>query len=216
MNHHDYLIRSETPADYRIVEELTREAFWNQYVPGCTEHYLVNQMHTHPDFVPELAFVLEKDGQILGSILYTRSKLVSEAGEEKTVLTFGPISVRPGHQRKGYGKALIEHSFEAARSMGYDTVVILGDPGNYVSRGFKSCKKYNVCFEGDVFAAALLVKELAEGALDGRRWYFHESPVCNVCADDAAVAAFDATFPPKEKHWQPSQEVFYIQSHSTL
>ncbi len=216
MNKHDYLIRLETAADYRAVENLTREAFWNQYVPGCTEHYLVNQMRSHPDFVQELAFVLERNHEIVGNIMYTRSRLVSETGEEKQILTFGPISILPGYQRRGYGKALIEHSFDIARSMGYDTVVILGDPGNYVSRGFKSGKKYNICFPGDIFAFALLVKELTPGALDGRRWYFYDSEVSAVCADEAAVTVYDATFPPREKAWQPSQEVFYIQSHSTL
>ena len=57
-------------------------------------------------------------------------------------MTFGPVSVAPEHQRKGYGKMLLEHSFEKAKEMGYDVIVIFGSPANYVSRGFKSCKKY--------------------------------------------------------------------------
>lgn len=111
---------------------------------------------------------------------------------------------------------LIEHSFEVAMEMGHEVVVIFGNPDNYVARGFKSGRKYNVCLEGDHFPAALLVKELRSGALDGRRWYFHESSFGEACADEAAVAAFDATFPPKEKRWQPSQEEFYIHSHSSI
>ncbi len=63
-------IRLETEKDYRAVEELTREAFWNVYKPGADEHYYVNQMRNHPDFIPELAFVLEKDGKIIGNIMY--------------------------------------------------------------------------------------------------------------------------------------------------
>lgn len=216
MNRSDYIIRPERPEDYRQVEHLTREAFYNQYVPGCDEHYLVHKMREHEDFIPELAFVLEKDGEIIGNIMYTRTKLVDEAGREKPVLTFGPISVLPAYQRRGYGKALMEHSFGVARGMGYDTVVIFGSPCNYVSRGFKSCKRYNVCLEGDVFPVSLLVKELREGTLDGRRWYFAESSVGEVCADEAGVKAFDATFPPKEKCWRPSQEEFYIYSHSSI
>ena len=54
-------IRLETEKDYRAVEELTREAFWNVYVPGASEHYYVHMMRNHPDFIPELAFVIEKD-----------------------------------------------------------------------------------------------------------------------------------------------------------
>ena len=129
---------------------------------------------------------------------------------------FGPISVAPAHQRRGYGKMLIEHSLGVAAEMGYEVVVIFGNPDNYVARGFKSSRKYNVCLEGDRFPAALLVKELKDGALDGRRWYFHESSFGEACADEEAAAAFDATFPPKEKRWQPSQEEFYIHSHSSI
>lgn len=64
-----------------------------------------------------------------------------------------------------------------ATAMGYDTVVIFGSPPNYVSSGFVSCKKHNVCVEGGRFPAAMLVKELKAGALDGRKWYYKDSPV---------------------------------------
>ncbi len=216
MNKTDYIIRLETPNDYRAVENLTREAFWNQNVPGCDEHYLVHTMRNHADFIANLAFVLEKDGEIIGNIMYTKSKLVDENGNEKPIISFGPVSILPTHQRKGYGKALIEYSFKAALRLGYDTIVIFGNPDNYVARGFKSSRKYNVCLEGDVFPTAMLVKELTEGVLDGRRRYFRESTFGEVCADKDAVAAFDATFPFKEKCWQPSQEEFYIHSRSVI
>ncbi len=223
MHTNDYMIRQETPGDYRIVEHLTREAFWNVYVPGwnvyvpgCNEHYLVHVMRKHADFIPELDLVLEHDGQIIGNVMYTESRLVDENANEKQILTFGPLSILPAYQRTGYGKALLEHSFQKALALGYDTIVIFGDPGNYVARGFKSCKKYNVCLEGNCFPMAMLVKELKEGSLDGRKWYFHESPVGELCSNEEVVEAFDAAFPPKEKKWQPSQEVFYIHCHSTI
>lgn len=212
----DGIFRCETENDYRKVEELTREAFWNQYVPGCDEHYFVHAMRAHEDFIPELACVLEKDGELIGNIMYTRSKLSDENGNEKQILSFGPISILPAYQRQGYGKALIEYSFEKAAALGYDTVVIFGNPGNYVSRGFVSCKKVNVCLEGDVYPTAMLVKELRKGTLDGRKWYFRESSAGECCADTEAVAAFDASFPQKEKRWRPSQEEFYIYSHSSI
>jgi len=210
------IIRNETPADYRAVEMLTREAFWNQNIPGCDEHYLVHVMRSHPNFIPQLDFVLELDGEIIGSVLYTKATLRNEQGREKTVLTFGPVSIAPKHQRKGYGKQLLEHSFAAAVAMGYDTIVIFGNPDNYVARGFKSCKKYGVCLAPQVFPTALLVKELRESALEGGPWQYLPSSVGTLCEDTAAVAAFDAGFPPKEKGWQPSQEAFYIHSHSMI
>lgn len=216
MNKNDYIIRNERPEDYRATEELTREAFWNLSEPGCNEHYLVHTMRSHEDFVPELSFVMEKDGRIIGTIMYCRATLVDEQGNEKSILSFGPICVHPDYKRRGYGKALMSHSFRLAVEMGYDTVVIFGNPNNYVTSGFKCCKRHNVCLEGDVFHTALLVNELVPGALDGHRWYYHGSSAESACEDQAAVDAFDATFPPKEKKWQPSQEEFYIHSHSAV
>ena len=162
------------------------------------------------------SFVLEADGEIIGNIMYTKSRLIDKDGCEKPCLSFGPLSILPAYQRKGCGKMLVEHTFKAAAEMGYEVIVIFGNPDNYVGRGFKSSRKYNVCLEGDRFPAALLVKELKAGALDGRRWYFYESTCGEVCADEDAVAAFDAAFPPKEKCWQPSQEEFYIHSQSVM
>lgn len=216
MNKNDYIIRLEQPEDYRTVENLTREAFWNQNVPGCNEHYFVHVMRTHRAFIPELDFVLEKDGKIIGNIMYAKAELADENGTEKRILSMGPICIAPDYQRKGYGKALLEYTFGKAVELGYDTIVCLGNPDNYVARGFKSCKKYNVCFEGDVYPAALLVKVLKEGVLDGRKWFYHPNDADEPCGDTEAVEEFDKLFSPKEKKWQPSQEEFYIHSHSVI
>ena len=207
-------IRNETQADYKQVEDMTRKAFWNLYVPGCMEHYLVHIMRDHQDFLPELDLVMELDQQIIGNMMYTKAKLIDEDGNEKSILTFGPISILPEYQRKGYGKKLMEYSFEKASALGYDAIVIFGNPANYVSRGFKSCKKYNVCLEDGTFPAAMLVKELRPGALDGRKWIYHQSPVFDI--DEKEAQRYDEGLEQLEKKYQPSQEEFYIHSHSTL
>ena len=210
-------IRLETEKDYRAVEELTREAFWNVYKPGADEHYYVHQMRSHPDFIPELAFVLEQDGELVGNIMYTKAWLVDENGARKEILSFGPLSIAPDRQRQTLGKRLIEHSFAAARELGYDVNIIFGNPGNYVSRGFVSCKRKNVSFIFDGnFPTALLVAELIPNALDSRKWLYIPSTAADCCEDIAAVEAFDAEFPNKEKAWMPSQEEFYIYSHSSI
>ena len=220
-------IRKETPADYPAVEDMTRRAFYNLYVPGCAEHYLVHIMRSHQDFIPQLDFVLDpeatakvEDNNAFDILLYGDSvmqynlyyRLVDEAGTEKEVLTFGPVCVMPEHQRKGYGKLLMEHSFTEAAALGYDVIVIFGSPANYVSRGFQSCKKHNVCVEGGKYPAAMLVKELKPGALDGRRWFYHDSPVMSV--DEEAARRYDESLEKLEKKHLPSQEEFYIMSHS--
>ena len=196
------IIRKETPEDYRAVENLTRESFWNVYKPGADEHYFVHTMRSHPDFIPELAFVLEKDGQIIGNIMYTKAWLEDESGIRKEILSFGPLCVAPQYQRQKLGKMLIEHSFAAAREMGYDVNINFGNPGNYVSRGFVSCKKKDVSFvvPGN-YPTALLVAELVPGVLAGKKWMYIPSTAADCCEDIAAVEAFDATFPEKEKGW---------------
>lgn len=205
-------IRNEQEIDYRKVEEITRKAFYNLYVPGCNEHYLVHVMRTHKDFIPELDFVLEKDGNIIGNIMYTKAKLVDEAGIEKEILTFGPVCILPEYQRMGYGKMLIEHSFTKAMELGYDTIVIFGNPSNYVARGFKSCKKYNICLENKTYPTAMMVKELKPDVLDGRIWHYYDSPVMQINEQEAEK--FDQTFEKMEKKYQTSQEEFYIHVHS--
>lgn len=205
-------IRNESEADYRAVEALTRKAFYNLYVPGCIEHYLVHIMRGHEDFIPELDFVLELDGKLIGNIMYTKSRLTDGDGKEKTILTFGPVCVAPEYQRQGYGRQLMEYSFEKAKELGYDAVVIFGSPANYVSRGFQSCRKYSVSLENGKYPAAMLVKELVPGALGGKSWIYHDSPVMDVNEEEAR--RYDDTLEKLERKYQPSQEEFYIMSHS--
>lgn len=207
-------IRNEEKTDYEKVEEITRKAFWNLYVPGCGEHYLVHVMRSHKDFIPELDFVIEVDNEIIGNVMYTKTRLVDESGEEKDILTFGPVCIVPEYQRKGYGKKLLEYSFEKAIALGYDVIVIFGNPGNYVSRGFKSCKKHNVCLENGTYPSPMMVKELKPGALDGRKYVYYESPVFEI--DEKDVVSFDEGLEKWEKKYHPSQEEFYIHSHSII
>lgn len=216
MANNDYILRLETEKDYYEVESLAREAFWNLSFPGCSEHLFMHVLRQHPSFIPQLDFVAECDGKIIGSVMYSESYLEDEKGEKKTVLTMGPICVLPEYQRRGVSRALLEHTFKLGLEMGYDVVINFGNPDNYVARGYKSCRKYNVCFEGDVFPAALLVKELKEGALDGRKWFYHQNDADAPCEDEKLVDEYDSKFPPKVKAWQPSQEEFYIHSHSVI
>lgn len=208
-------IENESLKDYEAVEILTRKAFWNVNVPGCEEHYLAHILRSHEDFIPELDFVAKTaDGGVVGNVMYTRAKLVGESGKELPVLTFGPLSVAPDYQRRGIGKSLLEHSFQKAAAMGYGAIVIFGDPGNYVARGFQSCYKFRVTTPDGKYPAAMLVKELREGTLEGGRWIYHESPAYEYDSTDAAE--FDKSFESMKKEVLPGQEVFYILSHAVI
>ena len=88
-------IRLETKDDYRNVENLTREAFWNVYRPGCMEHYVLHCYRDDPAFVPELDFVMELDGELIGQVIYVRSEIECDDGRKVPIMTFGPIGIAP-------------------------------------------------------------------------------------------------------------------------
>ena len=204
----ELVIRKETPADYAEVEAMNREAFYNLYVPGCDEHYLVHIMRSHPDYLPEMSFVAVHQGQIIGSIHYTRSHVIDESGNQMDTLSFGPLAVLPEFQRQGVGKALIRHTKALAVEQGVPAILIYGDPHNYVVNGFKNGKDYNVASADGRYPYGLLVLELKETVFAGHQWRLYQSKVFEFDQNDAA--AFDATLPAKLKEYRPSQDLFLM------
>ncbi len=200
-------LRPEGPADCRAVEELTRDAFWNHHVPGCDEHYLTHILRDSPDFVPELDYVAVQDGQIVGSILYTRAKIVLDRGGEREVLCFGPLAVAPAFQGRGIGGQLIGRTASLARALGFSAILIFGDPDYYGRFGFVPAERFGIGTSRGVYIVSLQALELQPRALAGCAGYFEESR--SFQTDPAEAAAFDAGFPPREKvSGLPSQKKF--------
>lgn len=202
----DLLIRNEQPQDHFEVENLTRQAFWNLYFPGCCEHYLAHVMREHPDFVSDMDFVAVSDGKIIGNIMYTRSHIIDESGKKIDTLSFGPFSVLPEFQHKGVGTALLEHSKKIAIEKGCPAITIYGDPHNYCKHGFKCSKDMNVSSPEGKYPYGLLVLELEKVRLDGHKWKCYQSDVYNI--DQNQVEQFDKQFEPKEKGYKHSQYLF--------
>lgn len=204
----DYIIHQERPEEYALVENLTREAFWNVYRPGCSEHYILHCFRERDEFIPELDLVMEQDGKIIGHIMYVRAKIQTETGEEIPVLTFGPISIAPAYQRKGYGKALVDASMEIARQRGDRIVCIEGNIDFYGHSGFVVASTRGIHLQGEPMDAVVpyfLVKELEEGALEGVNGVYITP--AGYFVEEAAVERFDAQFPPKQKQKLPGQLV---------
>lgn len=202
----DVTLRNETIDDYQIVEELTREAFWNKYTPGCDEHYLAHIMRNSELFINELDFVAEMNGKIVGNILYMRTSITDGDQKHYPVITFGPVSVLPAYQNQGIGTRLIEHTLDLAREMGYGAVVIYGDPEYYKRFGFVPAEQYSIRNSEGYFAAALLALELRGGALSDKKGNFIEGDIFDI--DEKKAEEFDKQFPPKEKGHTPSQDRF--------
>lgn len=200
------IIRNETERDYRAVENLVREAFWNVYRPGCLEHYVIHVLRDDPAFVRELDFVMELDGQLIGQNMFMKTHIDADDSGQIEVLTMGPIGIAPDLKRKGYGKKLLDYSLEKAAEMGFGAVLFEGNIGFYGKSGFDYARKFGIRYhdlpEGadDSF---FLCRELIPGFLSNVTGVYQTPPGYYVNEDEAE--AFDKGFPPKEKLKLPGQ-----------
>ena len=191
-------LRRERPEDYRAVEELTREAFWRNSRHICDEHLLVNRLRKVLAFVPELDYVAEMDGRLVGHIIYTKSRIEDDAGKTYETLTFGPLSVLPAYQNMGVGKVLMLHTFDEARRLGYRAILIFGHPDYYPRVGFRRASEFGITTaEGRSFDP-FMVLPLYDGALDGIQGRYFIDPVYDNL-DQKDVLEFEKSFPPKER-----------------
>ena len=206
MHTKDCIIRSETQEDCREVENLVRESFWNVYRPGCSEHYVIHVLRDDPAFVPELDFVMERDGKRIGQNMFMRTVIKADDGRVIPVLTMGPICITPELKRQGYGKQLLDDSLEKAEAMGFGAVLFEGNIGFYGKSGFDYARNFGIRYhdlpEGadDSF---FLCRELIPGYLDDVTGVYQTPQGYYV--DDADVEEFDKAFPPKEQLRLPGQ-----------
>ena len=208
MSEKNITIRPETESDNRAVENLTREAFWNVYRPGCMEHYVLHCFRTDPAFVPELDLVMELDGTLIGHIMYARSEIACSDGRALPIMTFGPISIAPEYKRQGYGKCLLDYSMEKAKEMGAGALAITGNILFYGKSGFVPAKSKGIRYADDPDASYLLIKELTPGFLSGISGTYKDPEGYFVCERDPdGFAQFEATFPEKEKQKLPGHLV---------
>ena len=200
MNKNDVIIRLERKEEEREVETLVREAFWNVYRPGRLEHYVLNQMRNNPDFIPELNFVLEKDGKIIGQNVFVRAVIKADDGREIPISAMGPICIAPELKRQGYGKFLLDYTLERAKEIGVKALCFEGNIGFYGKSGFDYASKFGVRYHGlpeGADASFFLCKELEKGYLDGVTGEY-APPQCYF-VDEKEADEFDKEFPPKEK-----------------
>ncbi|MBR3436917.1 MAG: N-acetyltransferase [Lachnospiraceae bacterium] len=200
------IVRQEKQTEYREVENLVRESFWNVYRPGCSEHFVIHVLRDDPAFVKELDFVMEQEGRLIGQNMFMRTVIRADDGRVIPVLTMGPICITPELKRKGYGKKLLDASLEKAKNMDFGAVLFEGNIGFYGKSGFDYARKFGIRYhdlpEGadDSF---FLCKELIPGYLNDVTGVYQTPQGYYV--DDADVAAFDKAFPPKEKLKLPGQ-----------
>ena len=206
MNKNDYQIRLERISEQRDVENLVRESFWNVYRPGCLEHYALHRLRDDAAFVPELDFVLEKDGKLIGQNVFVRANIQADDGREIPIMAMGPICIAPEWQRRGYGKILLDYSLEQAAALGCGAVCFEGNIAFYGKSGFGYASQFGIRYhdlpEG-ADASFFLCKELIPGYLNGVTGEYATPQ--GYFVDEAEAEAFDKTFPYKEKLKLPGQ-----------
>ena len=211
MNENGLVIRREEERDYRAVEELVRESFWNVYRPGCLEHYVLRHLRTDPAFVPELDFVMEKDGVLIGQNVFVRARIRADDGRDVPILTMGPIGIAPAFKRQGYGKRLLDYTVARAAELGFGALCFEGNIGFYGKSGFSYARNFGLRYhdlpEGadDSF---FLCRELIPGYLAGVTGeYAPPEGYFSAERNPEDFEAYDATFPPKVKLRLPGQLV---------
>lgn len=205
MNTKDCKIRHEKKEEYRAVENLVREAFWNVYRPGCSEHYVLNQLRKDPVFIPELDFVMEKDGKLIGQIIFMRAVIKSDSGREIPIMTMGPMGIALEFKRKGYGKILLDYSLEKAAEMGA-AVCLEENIDFYGKSGFVPASNFGIRYHGipeGEDASFFLCKELVPGYLKGITGEYATPQ--GYFVDNTDVEEFDRQFAYKEKQKLPVQ-----------
>lgn len=194
------IIRLEEEKDYFETENLTREAFWNVYREGCFEHLIIHNLRKDKSFVKELDYCIEIDNKIIANIVYAKGNLKLEGGEIREILIFGPVSVLPEYQKKGYGEKLINYTIEKAKELGFDAIVIMGNPNYYKKFGFESCSKYKIYYEGldkNEEAPFFMIKILNDNNIENLKGIYSD-PDCYK-ADEKELEEFDKKFPFKIK-----------------
>ena len=206
MNTNNINIRLEKKEEYREVENMVRESFWNVYRPGCFEHYVLNKLRDDPAFVSELDFVMEQDGRLIGQNMFMRANIKADDGRDIPIMAMGPICITPELKRKGYGKILLDYSLEKAKELGCGAVCFEGNIDFYGKSGFTTADKFGIRYHGlpeGEDAPFFLCKELIPGYLDGITGEY--APPQGYFVDEAEAEAFDKEFPTKEKLKLPGQ-----------
>ncbi|MEK4708037.1 GNAT family N-acetyltransferase [Bacillus sp. FSL R10-2780] len=158
-------IRQEQQNDYSKTEEVVKEAFLNEEFSDKKEHELVSRIRKCDAFIPELS-VVAVDEEIVGHIMLSKIK-IEQDGTSVESLALAPVSVAPGHQKKGIGGKLIVAALEKAKELGYGSVVVLGHPEYYPKFGFKKASDWNIKAPFEVPDEVFMVMELRENALQG-------------------------------------------------
>lgn len=170
------------------------------------EHYVLHCLRGNADFVPELDFVMELNGRLIGQDAFVRTAIHADDGMDVPIMTMGPICIAPDLQGKGYGKILLDYALEKAASLGCVAVCFEGNIAFYGKSGFTFARQFGLRYHGlpaDADDSFFLCKELVPGYLDGVTGEYATPQ--GYLVDEKEAEEFDKSFPPKKKLKLPGQ-----------
>jgi hypothetical protein len=192
------IIRKETENDHRAVEELTREAFWNLYVPGCTEHYVLHTRKSRILFGTGLRAEIRTDCR----------EYCLQPRDIRDRARCGPGSLCLGQSASClFPNKVRRLNYSQLVWQGYDYPAFLSEDQIQPFR-FRCAEKYDIKTADGKFAIALLALELKPGGLNNMPGRFIESPAFE--ADPDKFTEYEAKFPYKEKLETESQREFKL------
>ena len=201
-------IRLEEAQDYRLTENLVREAFWNVYRPGALEHFVLHQFRNRPEFCTDLDFVMECNGELIGQAMFVKNSLKTQAGEELPILSLGPICIHPKLQRQGLGKQLLDYVVAQAERKDAVGIFMEGNIDFYGKSGFVVASTLGVHYMDEPsddpvpYFIGKMLKPKYFIDLDTR---YHIPQ--GYLVDEKQAEEFDKQFPYKEKLRLPGQLV---------
>jgi len=154
------VVWADAPGDFPTIRRVNESAFEQP-----NEAILVDALRRTAGTY--LSLVAEKDGRVVGHIIFTEVRVESGAGSWDAV-GLAPMAVIPEHQRQGVGSQLVRLGLDACMRQGHSVVVVLGHPAYYPRFGFVPAVTKGLRCEYPVPDEVFLVAELMPEALAGR------------------------------------------------
>lgn len=150
--------------------ELVQEVFTEYDSPkeGKIVRRLVEEIRAKKYYIPELELIMvNENDEIMGYAMFSRFHIEGKYENELLILT--PVAVKTRLQRQHISKELLEYGFDVAKRLGFQAILVEGNPRNYNNRGFQSSYQFGIEAGSNIKLPrpdCLMVKELERGALE--------------------------------------------------
>ena len=145
-------IRPEEHKDYKSIVALILRSFreGTDYSDGTDIIALVEEIRDSRYYIPELSFVAELDGKVVGHFLFSHFPLSATEkgghgeGIDSGIVMLAPVSVHADHFRQGVGSTMLKLGIERVKEAGYKGITVEGNYKFYNKVGFKTSSEFGI------------------------------------------------------------------------